>query len=182
MHLAQDVSQWRNREQNETSFSGKGEEIFSPVSLCLLQTPLKNCLLPPSYNFLLANLCRKKCRKNTAESFYVVICVSPSLNCVHAWEANDRSVSHLLGSFLFSNAIRSFIQLLTREHVGVQSTFIDMMHSYCVHCCCIQITVTTDAVALHTSLRDNQGTLFRCLSVPVSWTSNGFSSLHSDQI
>lgn len=123
----------------------------------MLQTPLKKCLLPSSYSFSLVNLCCRMCRKkNTAESFHVVICVSPSLNYVHAWEAKERSISHLPGSFLFSNSICFFIQLLTREHVGVQRTFIDMIHSYCAHCCCIQTTVTTSAVAPHTSIRDSQ--------------------------
>jgi len=46
-----------------------------------------------------------------------------------------------------------------------------MIHSYFAHCC-IQTTLTTSTVALHTSLRDSQQTLFRCLSVPVSWISD----------
>jgi hypothetical protein len=41
MHLVQDVAEWRNRQQNETSVSGKGENIFSPVNLYLLQASLK---------------------------------------------------------------------------------------------------------------------------------------------
>jgi hypothetical protein len=122
--------------------------------------------------------------KNTAESFRVVICVSPSLNCVHAWEANERSISHLPGSFLFSNAIRSYIQLLTREHVGGTEyvhwydAFVlrsPLLHTNnCNHRRCCPTYITT--------WQSSQHTLFRCFSVPVSWTSNGFSSLYSDQI
>jgi hypothetical protein len=100
-------------------------------------------------------MCRKKIRLSHFTSL--------SVSCRHLivympGKLTREEFPTCLAAFYFLMPFASSSSYVTREHVGVQSTFIDMIHSYCAHCFCIQTTVNTFAVALHTrtSLRDCQ--------------------------